>query len=231
MRQFAKRLFAGLMLPVLGGPLKGLWWSVSTGSRFLRGTYGGDEAIMFASRIGQGQTVFDVGAHVGYFTVLFSKLVGKDGRVYAFEPEPFNIRLIKQHVKKNRIENIDLIEAGVAERAGRMHFDNKRGSGRGRIADSGGIEIALVGLDELYREGRIPVPDVLKMDVEGAEVDALKGAKNLLGVGKTVCFISTHGPEIHRQAMQLMRDYGYRVEEVSGCTNKFVAEPAVAAAA
>ena len=82
-----------LRFPILAGPLRGRWWLPATRGKLLRiylGTYEREQTALFRELIRPGHTVLDVGAHVGYYTVLASALAGPRGAVWAFEPNPAN---------------------------------------------------------------------------------------------------------------------------------------------
>ena len=85
LHELLKRLLSPITLPIAGGPLAGCPWIVSSGSSFLRGRYEPEKTEAVLDLVREGDVVYDIGAHVGYFTVLFSREVGPGGRVFAFE--------------------------------------------------------------------------------------------------------------------------------------------------
>ena len=68
-------------------------------------------------------TVFDIGAHAGYYTLIASKLVGGSGHVVAFEPAPRNLRYLRRHLSLNHVSNVTVLEVAVSDRAGVGRFD------------------------------------------------------------------------------------------------------------
>ena len=86
----------------------------------------------------------------------------------------------------------------------------------GAVSEHGHLEVKTVSLDELFAQGEIPKPHIIKMDIEGGEHRALLGAKNLLASARPTIFLATHGPEVHRQCCELLQSLGYRLSALSG---------------
>jgi precorrin-6B methylase 2 len=74
--------------------------------------------LAFHTLVQPGDRVVDVGAHVGYFTLLAARLCGPNGRVFAFEPHPDNFRLLERNIRENGAENVTAVRKAVADRAG-----------------------------------------------------------------------------------------------------------------
>ena len=129
----------------------------------------------------------DVGANIGYFTGLMSKLAGAGGRVLAVEPEPNNLRLLRENVRRNGLSNVEVFAVGLGAEEGSAALGIYKPSNRGRhsIVDADGkpqITIPVRRLDDLVRESAPTVNtwSLLKMDVEGYEGFVLEGAKETL---------------------------------------------------
>ncbi|HEX4872498.1 MAG TPA: FkbM family methyltransferase [Nevskiaceae bacterium] len=215
LRHAVKSAFTWLQLPVLSGPLRGRWWIASSGSRFIRGTYGADEVQTFLDLIRPGDVVYDVGAHVGYYTVMAADRVGPAGQVAAFEPLPLNLKFLRTHLRRNRVRNVEVVPACVGRAAGQARFDPGPGTGRGRLAGQGGLAVEVVALDALVASGRLRPPTLIKMDVEGAEAEALEGAREILRRDRPALLLSVHGEAQHRRCGELLSGLGYRIEEFS----------------
>jgi FkbM family methyltransferase len=142
------------------------------------------ETSLIVSEIKPGDVVLDVGANLGYYTLLLARLVGAEGKVFAFEPDPNNFRLLKKNVRANGYRNVVLVQKAVADRSAvtRLHLspDNK---GDHRLYDSGDgrpvINVETVALDDYFadHEGAI---DFIKIDIQGSEAAALRGMERLL---------------------------------------------------
>lgn len=152
-----------------------------------------------------GMTAFDVGANVGYYTLLLSDLVGPLGAVWAFEPEPDNLVKLAKHIKINRLGNIAVYHGAVAATGGTAKFDGTKATGH--LSAVGQI-VNTTRLDDF------PAPDFIKMDIEGGEIEALKGADQILQKHKTTWLVSLHGPAVFT-APALFERYGYSICRVN----------------
>lgn len=207
-----------MRLPILAGPLRGRWWLARSRGKILRvvtGSYEKEQTGLMVALVAAGDTVLDVGAHTGYYTVLASHLVGRSGRVHAFEPDPRNAGFLRRHVRINGCDNTVVEEVAVAARAGTHRFGGGSGSGTARLQSDGGLEVSVVTLDEYCRRGGLH-PTLIKVDVEGAEAEVLRGAADLLRRHRPTLLLSTHGPEVHAECLSLLGDLGYGAEPVGG---------------
>lgn len=209
----------GLIVPVVQGPLKGRRWTVGAGTHGCwLGTYEYEKQHLFADTIESGSVVYDIGANVGFYTLLASILVGPQGHVVSFEPAPRNLRWLKRHLRLNRIKNVTLVEAAVSDCSGETFFEQETTGFMGHLSTTGGknaVRVATISLDELLEQDRIPVPHYLKIDVEGAEVILLRGAKKLLAAHKPTIFLATHGKQVHRECCDLLISAGYELKSVN----------------
>lgn len=131
--------------------------------------------------VSEGNTVVDVGAHIGYYTLLFAKLVGPAGQVIAFEPYPANHALLQRNVAENGHTNVVMWQQAVADAPGRVAF-HVGGADWGHHLygpqDALTLDVDVVKLDDAVPPDA-PV-DFLKIDVEGAEAQAFRGMSELL---------------------------------------------------
>lgn len=157
------------------------------------GTYERKYVDFFCSRIEEGDVVLDVGAYIGYFSLLASKRVSAEGRVYSFEPIPRNYERLMRNVKVNQANNIRAYNLGLSDRDETSSFSVPRempaeSSLAGSWAEiSGGIKLTkdtvkarLMPFDQFYKDVGLSKVDVVKIDVDGAELKVLKGMKNTL---------------------------------------------------
>jgi FkbM family methyltransferase len=156
-----------------------------------------EETVKLCTRfIRPGMTVFDVGAHAGYFTRLFAELVGPRGKVYAFEPNTSTFALLKKNTE--RLSNVVLINKGLSVAAGKSRLF----LGEHEFADSlfqqsdalSSIHIELISMDEFWQQVGRPDVDFIKMDVEGAEPDILKGATQFFSCQKRLGLVTEFRP-------------------------------------
>ena len=202
-------------MPILQGALRGKKWIVGAGTHGCwLGSYEYNKRILFEKAVQPGMTVFDIGAHAGFYSLLASVLVGPGGRVVAFEPLPRNIKFLMEHLRLNRVHNVQVVEAAVADVDGVAPFDTGIGSSFGHLANQGQLEVRTVTLDSMIDRGRIPAPHVIKIDVEGAEYRLLTGAANTLNEHHPVLFLATHGKDQHGDCLGLLHECGYVITPV-----------------
>lgn len=150
------------------------------------GTYAPERPVteLFSRLIRPGMTVVDVGAHLGYYTLLFRKLVGKEGRVFAFEPSPIFYEALKVNLTVNGFLDVIAVPMAVADFYGYADFHlDILGGGSSLFRQLKGsvlVRVQVTTLDQFFGELGWPKVDLIKMDIEGAEASALRGAKELI---------------------------------------------------
>ncbi len=209
-----KTLLSPFTARIRAGALQGRRWVIASGSRFVKGTYEPIQSAAFQRLIQPGHVVFDIGAHVGYYTVLSSVLAGPSGQVIAFEPLPANLKYLRRHLKLNDCDNVRILTNCVGEGSSIARFDDSHGTGVGHLANEGSFEVQVRSLDEMVESGELPIPQFLKIDVEGAELLVLKGAERLLRRHHPTLVLSTHGADLDRACLQRLSDFGYDVEHL-----------------
>jgi FkbM family methyltransferase len=203
-------------LRVLRGPLRGKKWIAGAGQHGCwLGNYEYEMQSLFTQTINHGDVVYDLGANIGYYSLLAGVLVGTAGQVYSFEPVPRNIKFLRQHLSINRITNCTVVEAAVGRHEGVAQFDFAHNHVSGHLTtDAKGVSVRLVALDDLISVGCLPPPTVIKCDIEGAEYDALIGAAGLLRQYGPTMFISMHSAHLRRCCCAFLTDLGYQLTSV-----------------
>lgn len=187
---------------ILSGPLAGKrWLSTSATHGCWLGTYELQLQREIAARLKYSDVFYDVGANVGFFSLLASY---RAAQVVAFEPAPRNVELLRHNLALNGRLNVTIVQAAVSDSAGKERFATGRSASQGRLGDAG-YEVKLVSLDSQ----NLPPPSVIKMDIEGAESLALLGAKKLLRKHKPVIFLSSHGWQQHELCWRFLHSLGY----------------------
>ena len=162
-----------------------------------------------------GDIVIDVGAAFGFYTILASKRVGREGKVVAIEPQPDNFEMLNRNIKLNKLANIVTLNyAASSQKTTLKLFDNYS-----TIQERAGqslqsyIEVSADTLDNLLRQAAIYEVNWVKVDVEGAELDVLKGAVGILSRSRNVAlFVEVHSPGLVRPILELCESYKLRVE-------------------
>lgn len=205
----------GLALPILAGPLRGKLWIVrSSNYSCWIGTYEREKVRSFAAELGPGAVVFDVGAHVGFYSLLSAVLVAPGGKVYAFEPLRSNTVKLRRHVAMNGLP-VEVVEAAVADEPGDAYFQQGRDSYTGALA-SRGDHVSVVSLDSFRADHETPDPSVLKIDVEGAEALVLKGAAQTIKDSRPVIYLAVHGNAVRGECLALLASFGYLTDPLNG---------------
>ena len=203
-----------LAVPILQGPLRGRRWIVGAHRHVCwLGSYERSLQKAVAEHLVPGSTFYDVGANVGFYTLLGSKLV-RTGKVFAFEPLPMNLEFLRRHIALNSCTNVKVVGVAVSDATGLASFQTDATRAMGRLQDDGDCQVRTATLDQMISDGTISPPDFVKMDIEGAEFRALQGAKACFQRYKPTLFLATHGRQIHAQCCRLLADWGFHISPI-----------------
>ena len=167
-----------------------------------------------------GMNVVDVGAHIGYYTLQMAHLVGESGEVIAIEPTPDNANLLKMNIEANGYRNVRIYEVAIGAENGTARLYISRNPGLCSLIPSdvhySYVEVPLRTLDTLLeQEGKI---DYIRMDIQGSEVEAIKGMQGILQKYGPALFIETHqwavGGEALFQLFEDLKKLGYETKYV-----------------
>ena len=217
---------------VSAGPLKGLDIFVNRRieyfAQMIKGTYDYYiyESIQNINLV--GKTVLDIGSHIGHHSLGFSQLVGKKGKIYAFDPNPYNLERLEIIVKKNSINNIKICNLGISDTTGKSDFnfssnvDDMTSSGgfvggtQTPLSDSIYInagfkkkKISLTTLDEFVNENELDNLSIIKIDVEGHEANVLNGGIEVLKKTSPIILVEIHTIKAMYDVDRIMKDIGY----------------------
>ncbi|MEO6259373.1 MAG: FkbM family methyltransferase [Thermoanaerobaculia bacterium] len=198
---------------ILSGELRGWRWIAgsSTNGCWL-GNYERHVQRLFRQRLHAGAVVLDIGANVGFFTLLASRMVGSAGHVYAFEPLPRNLRFLERHIQLNEVTNVSVEALAIAAASGEARFQIAPHASMGSLSDGGELQVETASLDDLLGEHRIATPQFIKMDIEGAEGEALRGAAKLLAHRPLTIVLSTHGFAQHELCWKILQRTGFQLD-------------------
>ena len=150
------------------------------------GKYEQETTDLILRLIKPGMVVLDIGAHVGYYTLLAARQVGPEGKVYSFEPETDNHALLLRNIEQNGYENIVATKSAVSDSEGDLTLyisglDNGRHSiYQHDYPQQGGVTVKTVTVDAFLQSQGWPEVGLIKVDVEGAEMQVLAGMAKLL---------------------------------------------------
>lgn len=182
----------------------------------------------------RGLTVYDVGAFQGVLTLFFGQRVGSDGKVIAFEPHPLNYQRVVENVGLNDLRNVTIRNVGVGKASGEFELVAPAGGLTGRASATAGAKqeleakglgtqtfrVPVISLDEEIGRSSLPGPDLVKIDVEGLELDVLLGMEETIVACKPRLFVENHGagPEAKRanaaRVVDLLARHGYEMHHV-----------------
>lgn len=208
-------------VPILKGPLKHFILpktSASANFAMLLGRY--EPSVVFELlSAGPINVAYDVGAHLGFMSLALSKLVGKTGRVFAFEPIPENRAAIHRLIDMNRLHQVIQVsplalgesngekrmllrECSSMHQLEEVYLGNKRNT-------YSTVDVEACTIDSFIFDRGNPFPQLIKIDVEGAEESVLKGALNTLEVYKPTFVVEIHGPQNASRIWKLLQGTGY----------------------
>ena len=214
-----------MQVPVPRGKLKGLRWTrgASVNACWL-GSYEPRLTQQFVDVVKPGNVVYDIGANVGYYTLLSAVLTGKTGQVIAFEPLPRNLGFLRQHVAMNRLGQVQIRTEALCDREGTARFGGSSDATQTHLGSEGETEVRTTSLD-LLLEGGMAVPDVMKIDVEGAEWLVLQGAEMLFRKHRPVLFLATHGDDLRDRCSTWLKERDYELTALNEDVSEFAAFP------
>lgn len=162
------------------------------------GIFEEQEVAVVKEQVKSGDTVLDIGANIGYYTLIFAKLVGKQGKVFAFEPEPDNFALLQKNIEINGYSNIVLIPKAVSDKNEIIKLylcEKNKGMHRAynSIFCNKYIEIESIRIDDYFQQNNQTI-DFIKMDIEGYEYTALQGMLNILRNNKNIKILTEFSP-------------------------------------
>ncbi len=184
------------------------------------GTYELDLQAAIQHLVHPGMTTYDVGANIGFVSLMLAQASGDSGRVIAFEALPANLDRLRANISLNDLQDrISWVHAAVIDRDSPVEFLVHASASMGKAAGSAGrqhgehetIRVPGLSLDHFVFETGGPPPDLIKLDVEGGEVLALPGMRQLLSEIRPTLLLEVHGERAAQLAWDLLTGLGYRL--------------------
>lgn len=192
------------------------------------------ETKLFAREIQPGDVVIDVGANIGYYTLLAARRVGPTGHVYAFEPEPEAFALLQRNVQLNGYDNVTPVPKALGRENGRLQlYLAKKNRGDHRVYDPTGrrpsIDVDVITLDAYLVEQSVERVDFLKVDTQGAECSILDGARHTIAKHPEMAVVMELTPhslaelgDDPRGCLERLQAAGYALHDIKEWERKIV---------
>jgi len=218
------------VVPIVYGPLRGKKWIVGSGNHGCwLGSFEHRKQREFVRAIKPGDVVYDIGANAGFYSLLAGGLVGEKGHVYSFEPLQDNLRNLREHMEMNRVTNCTVMEVAASSADGVALFDPTSDRYSAHLSTKGNIRVRTAALDTLVSREEIRPPDFMKIDIEGAEYDCLRGCAHTIRTFRPIVFLATHGQDIHDACRNQLIEWEYEVGSLDArpveSTDELIARP------
>ena len=220
-----------LAVTTLTGPAKGMRFRLDLlrnyEMRYFLGNYERDIIDRLSTFVKTGWTVWDVGTYIGYYTCLFARQVGREGKVVAVEAVPRNLARTRQHVEMNRFANVIFVSAAIGIPNAEVDLfigegTNSHLSGAwigarqedyaSTEARDKAIRVNCKSLDQLLVDGLAPRPNLIKLDIDGAELWALQYLDTLASTIRPIFLIELHNPQCDEAAWRFACQWDYHIE-------------------
>jgi FkbM family methyltransferase len=205
----------------------GWYWISRWRFEVLMGWYEPETDEWFRKLIKPGHVVLDVGGHLGVHSRRFSKLVGRNGRVYVFEANPENYQILRHNLGQNRFGNAEVVYSAIAEHDGAVTLHLSPGHSNhslnpGYTSNTGVVEVPCTSIDSFCAKRRIDRVDFIKVDTEGAEPMVLRGMQATLAANPSIVLLVEHNPAALRAGgvepqsfLALLGDLGLRYHSLT----------------
>ena len=159
-----------------------------------------------------GMTVWDVGAHIGFFSAFAARLVRPGGRVHAFEPLTANRVRLLENIGLNRLEEVEVHSTALADRAGAKRLYGHPSTSMWSLVERAAaerVEVQCLSLDDLLVSGSYGIPSLIKIDAEGAEVEILRGGLRLAMETKAMLIVEFTDASVLNEARLLLPGHAF----------------------
>jgi len=187
------------------------------------GTYETDLQTAAKALVQPGDVIYDIGANIGYVSLVFAALTGKTGRVFSVEALPDNITRLKQNIVINTFESrVAITHAAVIDSDHPVTFLTHASDAMGKALGSAGrdenyasrITVPGICLDSFVFTQGHPVPNLIKMDIEGGEGNAMAGMERILADERPILLVELHGEKAAREVWKHLRKHAYHIHRM-----------------
>ena len=216
-------------LPILFGPARGLKIRADLAKRkdaYFWGKYDRHVLNVIMPLVRPGWTIWDCGIYIGFYTLFFARRVGPAGRVLAIELDYRNLNRTQENAALNQLSNIEFVNAAIGAPSGEVEFIMDDGTNSHLVGTYvGGLEmrelwqardkkkncgrVECISLDQVLLEKGFSKPDLIKLDIEGAEKEALQHADYIFGEVRPLLLLELHNPQCDHAAWDFSQRFGY----------------------
>src|SRR3972149_2234781 len=192
----------------------------------INGVYEKFETDLVKQEIKKDDVVIDIGANIGYYTLIFAKLVGDTGKVFAFEPDPTNFELLRKNIEANGYKNVTLEQKALSDKEGKVTLALSKQNAAGhhisseQQAPKNSIQVDAIAADDYFKNFEHKI-DFIKMDVEGAESIVLSGMANILKNNADLKMMVEYNPDAIKNMgleptsyLELLVKNGFRMMDI-----------------
>ena len=187
------------------------------------GTYELDLQQAISDWVKPGMVAYDLGANIGYVSLLLARTVSPGGQVIGFEALPENFERLKANLALSALLNVRPIPQAISDKSGVAKFLVHESGGMGKLAGSTGrdhiyrreLKVESITLDDFVFEKSNPKPDLIKVDIEGGEALALVGMRRVIQDCRPIFFIELHGREAAETVWEILSNAGYSFQGMS----------------
>jgi FkbM family methyltransferase len=210
---------------IKAGPLRGSYWHVKIpDSRYLLGIYEPEMADIIVKAVRDGKQFVDIGANAGYFSLLAHKYCHDNKTPISVEPMPENIKLLELHFKLNNIQNHTIEALAISDRSGSIQFSNAPNLAANTYKQESSmhqydsIDVPTNTLSFIAEKYKLAENCLVKIDVEGAELDVLKGGADFITTYKPSILLATHNchvPNVKEDCLAFLQKIGYQTTPIA----------------
>ncbi len=181
-----------------------------------------DKDYFYKTSLEENDIVIDAGAYIGTFAVYASKKVGNKGKVFAFEPDPHTLTRLRKNLELNNVTNVSIISKGLWSENTTLTFEAGRELGSSFVTEKDNmvekIEVPVTTIDEVMKDVKVKNKIFIKMNIEGSEIEAVKGAVNTIKKYKPHWAIRTNhfvdGEMTDKKVEYLLNQWSYKTTSI-----------------
>lgn len=214
-----------VQIAILLGPAKGIVMSLELRHEkaYWLGIHEHKVQKFLMEVVGTGSVFYDLGANIGFYSLMAARLIGSSGRCFAFEPVPGNVERLEHNIRLNEMDQISVVPMAVSHAVGESLFKLGVNDSMGTLIYSeyteigkNSISVPVTTIDHFVFSDGNPPPDVVKMDIEGGEGKAVAGMREVFQRFRPCLICEVSGGESASQVWNALKSMDYKIYDVSG---------------